>query len=478
MKLTGHSPTSALTIKPLKPTLALMAAAPLVAAALLFTLSSHADVRVWTGEETVILKGDLKGMEVLPSGSALAERRGEPLPAAQVSAPAAATGSNAQLRPPQGPTSRAAQPAAASVALPSGLKPLPSAPRFASQQMTRRPVVAPSADQLLAPPPQQQPAAGTGRVLRVGPGGDFALPSEAAKVVRDGDRVEIEAGEYFDCATWQASNILLIGVNGQPQLKEQTCRGKAIWITHPSSRNVVVENIAFSGMKVPSLNGAGIRHEGNGLTLRNVYMHDGESGLLTGNDKYEDDILIENSLFERLGNKGQAHPIYVGSARSFTLKNSVVRNCMNEANCVKTRAYFNHLSCNVVDSATSPSSWELELSLGGNIRIENNTIVQGPASENNNIVGYAMEYRTADPRRQQQLSILNNIFINDHAKGTFLNFREPAGFAKRFSGNFYVGKGALMKGAEAGGGRRYANRKAAGLPAMGKPLPLPVACSG
>ena len=451
----------------------------LLAMGLLVALGSHADVRVWTGEETVILQGDLKGMEILPAGTAAAERSGGAAPAKQ--SPAEPV-NNAAREPGMAPS--AASPswplvtAPQAAALPDGFKPLPEASRFSSQQTINRPAVVPDANAVLPPPPAQQPAAGTGRVLRVGPNSQYKKPSDVQSIVRDGDLVEIEAGEYFDCVTWRASNIVLRGVNGRPQLKEQTCGGKAIWIIAPTSRNVVVENISFSGMRVSSGNGAGIRHEGNGLTLRSVHMHDGESGLLTGNGRFEDDILIENSLFERLGKSGQAHPIYVGDVRSFTLRNSSVRDCVDEANCVKTRAFYNNISCNIIDSANSPSSWEIDISMGGDTRIENNVIVQRGNGGNNNMVGYAKEYRTADPRRPQLLAMLNNIFINDLDRGTFLSFREPQGFSKRFSGNVYVGKGSLMEGADANGGRRFASRRAAGLPAVGQALPLPKACRG
>ena len=42
---------------------------------------------------------------------------------------------------------------------------------------------------------------------------------------------------------------------------------KAIWVI--KGTRVVVEGIEFTGASVPDLNGAGIRHEGGKLTVRN-----------------------------------------------------------------------------------------------------------------------------------------------------------------------------------------------------------------
>ncbi len=63
---------------------------------------------------------------------------------------------------------------------------------------------------------------------------------------------------------------------------------------------------------------------GSGLTLRNVYLHDNENGLLTGNRHTESNtVLIEYSEFANNGDdRGFAHNIYVGRSKRFEMRYS------------------------------------------------------------------------------------------------------------------------------------------------------------
>src|SRR5687768_16216160 len=124
----------------------------------------------------------------------------------------------------------------------------------------------------------------SGRVLSVGPGLMFPTPSKAAAMARDGDVVEIHAAIYSgDVAVWRANHLTLRGVGGRPHLKADgaSAQGKAIWVIQ--GQNTIVENIEFSGAKVPDGNGAAIRQEGVGLIVRECYIHDNEMGILAGN---------------------------------------------------------------------------------------------------------------------------------------------------------------------------------------------------
>ena len=53
------------------------------------------------------------------------------------------------------------------------------------------------------------------RTLEVGPGKQFAQPSQAAAAAQDGDRVVIAPGQYFDCAVWRQNNLIIEGVSSQ-----------------------------------------------------------------------------------------------------------------------------------------------------------------------------------------------------------------------------------------------------------------------
>jgi len=58
------------------------------------------------------------------------------------------------------------------------------------------------------------------RVLKVGNGKSYSLPSQAAADARDGDTIEIDAGLYLrDAAIWRANNLTIRGVGGRAHLE-------------------------------------------------------------------------------------------------------------------------------------------------------------------------------------------------------------------------------------------------------------------
>jgi hypothetical protein len=161
------------------------------------------------------------------------------------------------------------------------------------------------------------------RTLRVGPSRTYAKPSLAAAAAQNGDTVEIDPGTYeSDACTWSADNLVLrAGPPGSTQrahLKSNGAgaQGKGIWVI--DGKNTWIENIEFSGAKVDDQNGAGIRQEGPGATIRNCFFHDNENGILgEGNN-----LIIEYSEFAHngLGEQGYTHNIYVDAGTSFTLR--------------------------------------------------------------------------------------------------------------------------------------------------------------
>ncbi len=121
------------------------------------------------------------------------------------------------------------------------------------------------------------------KVWRVGAKRQLRYPSDAAKVAKDGDTVEIDAGIYLnDYATWNQSDIRIRGLGGMAHLKSNGLipNGKAIWILNGD--NILIEHVEFSGAAVRHTNGAGIRHQGGDLTLRHTFFHDNEFSILSG----------------------------------------------------------------------------------------------------------------------------------------------------------------------------------------------------
>lgn len=255
------------------------------------------------------------------------------------------------------------------------------------------------------------------RTLQVGPGKTFARPSQAAAVAKNGDTVEISATTYSgDVAVWTASNLTLRGVGGQAHLRADgaSAQGKAIWVIQGS--NTTVENIEFSGTRVPDNNGAGIRQEGAGLTVRNCYFHDNDDGILTSNNP-KSDIVIERSEFANNGHgDGFSHNIYIGGVRSFTLKFSYVHHARVGHN-VKSRARTNFILYNrIMDEKTGTASYAIDLPNGGRSYVIGNVIQKGPNAENNTLIDYAEE---GPVNAVQELYLVNNTMVIDVSRGVF-----------------------------------------------------------
>jgi hypothetical protein len=119
-----------------------------------------------------------------------------------------------------------------------------------------------------------------GRVLEVGAGQTYEVPSAAAANVRDGDTVAISPGTYFDCALWHASRLTIAATGPDVVITDRACAGKAAFVI--SGDHVVVRGLVFTRIRVPDGNGAGIRAEGNDLTVEDSRFINNEVGILAG----------------------------------------------------------------------------------------------------------------------------------------------------------------------------------------------------
>jgi hypothetical protein len=255
------------------------------------------------------------------------------------------------------------------------------------------------------------------RVLRVGPKREFKTPSEAARVARDGDVVEIDGGTYQDSTLWKQDRLWIRGVNGRPHLQapEKLVQGKGIWLIRGA--NVTIENIEFSGAKVPDRNGAGIRAQGPGLTVRASIFHDNENGILVGNDPTSR-VVVEFSEFARNGyGDAKSHNLYIGKVDRFEMRFSYSHGA-REGQLVKSRARNTILEYNrIIDDVDGTASYEVDLPSGGDALLRGNVIVQSALSPNHAIVSYAHEKQPIVPGR---LTLVHNTIYNRRSGGQYV----------------------------------------------------------
>jgi hypothetical protein len=285
-----------------------------------------------------------------------------------------------------------------------------------------------------------------GRILRVGPGQAYALPSAAAAAAQDGDTVEIYPGTYADVAIWRASRLTIRGVGGRPRIDAQGggAGGKAAWVI--AGRKVLVENVELTGSRVPDKNGAGIRAEGGELVLREVLIHGNEIGILSSLD-FKGELRIERSEFhsnvvpdwEAVG-VPPGHNIYISEAKPFVLIGSWIHGAVDGHN-VKTRASENRILYNRIEDDPGPaSSYLIDIAEGAPTLILGNLLVESAASSNNVILSIASEKNAPGA----ETVIAYNTILRPKAAAVAVANRGSG--PVRLVNNLIVGPGRLAEG--------------------------------
>ena len=279
-------------------------------------------------------------------------------------------------------------------------------------------------------------------IWQVGPAGVYTVPSSVASLVNDNDTVEIDAGDYTgDCAAWTKNNLVLRGVGGIAHLEANGnyVWGKGTWVM--AGNNTTVEYIEFSGAAVPDHNGAGIRLDGEGLTVRYCYFHDNENGILGG---AAGDILIEYSEFAHNGyGDGYTHNIYINNAESFTLKFCYMHHAVI-GHEVKSRAHKNFILYNrIMNESDGTASHEIDLPNGGQAIIIGNLIQQGPDTENGTIFAYGLEGLINNP--PHEIYLINNTFVDERGyNGIFISIPAGVGLLKAYNNIFAGGPASFI----------------------------------
>ena len=259
------------------------------------------------------------------------------------------------------------------------------------------------------------PAAQT-RVLRVGPGQRYHRPCQAIAAALPGDQIDIDArGNPYrgDVCAWSTNRLTIIGVHGRAHLEAagQSSQGKAIWVI--AGNDTTIENVEFSGARVPDQNGAGIRQEGANLLIEHCYFHDSQEGILAA-DNPASSIVIDSSVFARNGaGDGFSHNIYINHVRSFTLRYSYSTDA-RVGHLVKSRALRNYILYDRLTGERGTDSYELDLPDGGLSYVLGTVIEQGPSTQNPNMLAYGEE---GDLNPDSRLYAVNDTFVNDLHRG-------------------------------------------------------------
>ena len=255
------------------------------------------------------------------------------------------------------------------------------------------------------------------RTLEVGAGREFASPSAASQAAKPGDRVQIQPGEYFDCATWSQRGLVVEGM-GTPDkvvMTDKACGGKALFIT--TAPDITIRNLTLTRARVADGNGAGIRAEAPGLVVERVRFINNQNGILAGFDGGT--VTVRDSEFTRNGTceAACAHGIYAGKLDLLRVENSRFTDT-RQGHHIKSRALRTEVVGNtIIDGPTGTASYMVDISNGGSVLVQNNTMEKGVNAENH--LGAVMIGMEGVSQPTRNITIEGNTFRNAGTYPTF-----------------------------------------------------------
>jgi hypothetical protein len=255
---------------------------------------------------------------------------------------------------------------------------------------------------------------------------------EAFDAARDGSIVEIPAGRFDQAGTLKANSVTISGIDDKTILFDKTTGGKGLLVI--KGNNTIIRNIECFGVQVSDKNGACVRLEGKNLELDRVYFHDSQQGLLTSSSP--GNVLIRNSKFERLGQIGRAHGIYVGGG-ILTIQDSQFLSSRDEGHEIKSRAKETFIERTVVASLNGKDSRLIDIPNGGILMVSDSVLQQGNKTSNWNLIGYGQEgYK----HKYNDIGLFGNIVIMDRQNGSHVLDVKSKKVKPEVSGNAFIGK--------------------------------------
>ena len=277
-------------------------------------------------------------------------------------------------------------------------------------------------------------SAGSAATLEVGPGRRLTVPSEAARVARDGDTIAIDAGDYVDCAVWTRRNLVIEGRGRGAVIRRRVCDEKGVFVT--VGDHITIRNLTFADARAPSHNGAGIRAEGGDLTVENSRFVDNENGILSGPS--DGTILVRGSEFRGNGTceAACAHAIYAGRIGLLRVERSRFSGT-HQGHDIKSRARRTELIDNVIeDGPHGSSSYLVDMPNGGATLIQGNRMTKGPKSDNPGTAISVGAEGVSNPT--PWLVVRNNRFVNRQTVHTVF-VRNLTATEARLAGNVLRG---------------------------------------
>lgn len=275
--------------------------------------------------------------------------------------------------------------------------------------------------------------------------------ARASQLIFDGAVLELGSGTYRMPLVIPADDVAIIG-RGHVIFDGAAAQGKATFVLQGDRTRI--QNIECRNVAVRDRNGACVRLEGRDLTLRHVYFHSSQQGLLGGGNLGT--VKVLDSRFENLGMAGRAHGIYVGGGDELKIVDSLFLASRDQGHEIKSRTASTTIRRSVVASLDGDDSRLIDISNGGRLTITDSVLAQGPASVNQDAIGFGLE-----GIRYQDNSITlrrNLILLERRGRDILLNTRPGARLMA--ADNLIVGARSALSGDR---NRHHANREQAGI---------------
>ncbi len=232
---------------------------------------------------------------------------------------------------------------------------------------------------------------------------------------RSGDTINIPAGNYDLSDVTFSKDLTLVGPPDRSAvLRAANVTDKGVLVP-TNGANLRVENLSFRDVTAWDRNGAGIRFEGENLTVVNCLFHSNEDGILaTGDD--DGVIKIINSEFVNNGfGDGQSHGIYIDGASLVQVEGSKFVGS-RIGHHIKSASQRTIVVDSYFDDAHGRTSYAIDIPGAGDATIRGNTVIQSADSDN----WAVFNYDTGKGGTPVSLVIEGNKIINKYDGGVLL----------------------------------------------------------
>lgn len=199
--------------------------------------------------------------------------------------------------------------------------------------------------------------------------------AEAVAKARDGDTIHLAAGSYFECAGLGQRDLVLEGEGPETVLTDKPCEGKAVIVAHGD--NLTVRNLVLARARVPDMNGAGIRLEGQGLTVDHVVFENDQVGVLAGMEGVGE-IRVSDCTFHAGGVAGErpSSALSIGRVGRLVVERS--RFLGVKGTQISTGAVVTELTGNRIETGVEVGAGAAVVLTGGRLAMRDNVVAVGP----------------------------------------------------------------------------------------------------